>query len=269
MTSAEASPTAMAAEASAAASLASPPTASHKESAPSEGTEAAPKVKKINVLGFQLQASEDRARKLLIGAGFALAAINGFGLPFALPKMRKFLGAPYVPMKKYALEAMFVQVLPTWLRHRSAAEAVSVAESASLPLAGLKLVDFGSGDGRIVAAAARQGMHAVGYEINPYLVLLSKLKYRNVGPGTATFRWANAWNADLKNIDVMTVYGRTGDGLMAKIRAKCEREMPRNSAVVSHHFDMPGWEKLLVQDVQYLRLYDLSRLRSSPGTKPE
>ena len=35
------------------------------------------------------------------------------------------------------------------------------------PLTGLRLVDFGSGDGRIVAWAAKKGMHATGYELNP------------------------------------------------------------------------------------------------------
>ena len=34
-------------------------------------------------------------------------------------------------------------------------------------LQGLRLVDFGSGDGRIVAAAASKGMVATGYELNP------------------------------------------------------------------------------------------------------
>ena len=31
----------------------------------------------------------------------------------------------------------------------------------------LRLVDFGSGDGRIVQMAAEKGMHATGYELNP------------------------------------------------------------------------------------------------------
>jgi 2-polyprenyl-3-methyl-5-hydroxy-6-metoxy-1,4-benzoquinol methylase len=31
----------------------------------------------------------------------------------------------------------------------------------------LRLVDFGSGDGRIVQMAAEKGMRATGYELNP------------------------------------------------------------------------------------------------------
>lgn len=37
-----------------------------------------------------------------------------------------------------------------------------------------KLVDLGSGDGRIVIEAAKKGYEAVGYEINPWLVLYSR-----------------------------------------------------------------------------------------------
>jgi hypothetical protein len=36
-------------------------------------------------------------------------------------------------------------------------------------------VDLGSGDGRIVLAAGKHGFHGVGYELNPWLVLYSRL----------------------------------------------------------------------------------------------
>ncbi|CAK0792743.1 unnamed protein product [Prorocentrum cordatum] len=50
---------------------------------------------------------------------------------------------------------------------------------------------------------------------------------------------------------------------MEKAAAKCEAELPAHAAVVSHHFPMPGWERLLVQDVGGIKLYDLSRRSSS------
>lgn len=37
------------------------------------------------------------------------------------------------------------------------------------------LVDIGSGDGRVLRLASRLGAHAVGYEINPILVVISRL----------------------------------------------------------------------------------------------
>merc|ERR1719291_489115 len=105
-------------------------------------------------------------------------------------------------------------------------------------------------------------MQAIGYELNPYLVWWSRLltRRRLIGaPGSGEIRWANAWSADLSQTDVVTVYGRPGDGLMEKAAAKCEAELPPHAVVVSHYFDIPGWERLLVQDVQGLKLYDLSR----------
>mmetsp|Transcript_113692 Transcript_113692/g.294440 ORF Transcript_113692/g.294440 Transcript_113692/m.294440 type:complete len:300 (-) Transcript_113692:85-984(-) len=219
---------------------------------PSAGVEG-PKKKRISVLGMQISATEQGAKKALIGAGALLIAVNGIGLPFILPKLtRRFLGAPYLPMKRTAVDVLFDRVLPTW------------AANSGRTVPGLRLVDFGSGDGRVVAAAASRGMKAVGYELNPYLVLWSWLRTRGTlaaapAPGSGELRWANAWTAELRNVDVVTIYGRPGDGLMERAAAKCEAELPPTAAVVSHHFDVPGWERLLVQDVEGLKLYDLSR----------
>ena len=63
-----------------------------------------------------------------------------------------FIGAPYVPShKKYV---------------RRAFEHFGFGE-------GDVLVDAGSGDGIVLRIASKQGMRAIGYEINPVLVLIS------------------------------------------------------------------------------------------------
>eukprot|EP00931_Biecheleriopsis_adriatica_P024084 TRINITY_DN15094_c0_g1_i1.p1 TRINITY_DN15094_c0_g1~~TRINITY_DN15094_c0_g1_i1.p1 ORF type:complete len:288 (+),score=51.98 TRINITY_DN15094_c0_g1_i1:68-865(+) len=220
--------------------------------------------KRINLLGFQVEASESKAKKALVGATAFLVVMNGLGLPFVLPKMRRFLGAPYVPMKRHVVQVLFDRVLPTWAASRQAAGASSGAGS----LTGLRLVDFGSGDGRIVAAAAASGMHAVGYELNPYLYFWSQLRSRSTiasAPGSGELRWANAWSADLRDVDIVTVYGRPGDAFMEQTAVKLEQELPSHAAVVSHFFDIPGWERFLVQDVEGLKVYDLSLRSLRPG----
>mmetsp|Transcript_59694 Transcript_59694/g.106128 ORF Transcript_59694/g.106128 Transcript_59694/m.106128 type:complete len:246 (+) Transcript_59694:85-822(+) len=228
------------------------------------------KKKKLKILGFQVfEASEAKAKKAFVGACTFLVVINGIGLPFMLPKLKRFLGAPYVPMKRHAVEVLFGRVLPTWAESRPAAS----SRSGAGPLEGLRLVDFGSGDGRIVAAAADRGMQAIGYELNPYLFFWSKLRSQrtlSAASGTGSFHWANAWSADLRKVDVVTVYGRPGDAFMQRTAEKCEQELPPNAAVVSHFFEIPGWERFLVQDVEGLKLYDLSRRgRTSASTAPE
>eukprot|EP00411_Alexandrium_monilatum_P027773 CAMPEP_0175370354 /NCGR_PEP_ID=MMETSP0095-20121207/21164_1 /TAXON_ID=311494 /ORGANISM="Alexandrium monilatum, Strain CCMP3105" /LENGTH=301 /DNA_ID=CAMNT_0016668499 /DNA_START=28 /DNA_END=933 /DNA_ORIENTATION=- len=226
---------------------------------PAEPAGEAPRKKQIKLFGFQFSVSEQGARRALVGASGFLLVLNGLGLPFILPKLRTFLGAPYVPMKRQVVDVLFDRVLPTWASHRGRA------------LPGLRLVDIGSGDGRVVAAAASRGLHAVGYEVNPYLVWWSRFRNRRAltqASGSAEIRWANAWSADLRGTDVVTMYGRPGDGLMERAAAKCEAELPPHAAVVSHFFDIPGWERLLVQDVHGLKLYDLSlRSRPGPGSK--
>lgn len=226
--------------------------------------------KSLKFLGLEVSASERTAKRAFVGATTFLVVINGLGLPFILPKLRRYLGAPYVPMKRAAVEVLFDRVLPTWAASRRIARGSTAAGSG--PLAGLRLVDFGSGDGRIVAAAASRGMHAVGFELNPYLWFWSRLRTRRLMPslnttpssGSLQLRWANAWTADLRNVDVVTVYGRPGDGLMERTAEKCEKELPPHAAVISHFFDIPGWERLLVQDVEGLKLYDLSLLKRGP-----
>mmetsp|Transcript_132900 Transcript_132900/g.230935 ORF Transcript_132900/g.230935 Transcript_132900/m.230935 type:complete len:305 (+) Transcript_132900:86-1000(+) len=236
------------------------------------GSDGDVKMKRLEILGFKFAASERSAQRALVGASFLLFSVNGLMLPFLLPKLRAFLGAPYLPMRRQYVETLFDRVLPAW----AASKGVSAAPTGSGaagggPLAGLRLVDFGSGDGRLVQAAASRGMQAVGYELNPYLVWWSRLRaWRGRLPitacaGSAEIRWANAWAADLRTADVVTVYGRPGDNLMARIAEKFEAELPPRAAVVSHVFHIPGWERLLVQDVDGLKLYDLSRRHRLPS----
>lgn len=77
---------------------------------------------------------------------------------------------------------------------------------------GETVVDLGSGDGRLLIAAALSGAHAIGYEINPYLVLFTKLKSQLTPAqvrGLISTKRTNLWKADLKIADVIFVYGRT------------------------------------------------------------
>jgi len=225
--------------------------------------------KKISFFGMNISAREETAKKALMGAGAVLLLVNGIGIPFVLPKLtQRYLGAPYLPMKSHNVNVLFDRVLPSWLESRTASSAASASSNQKLPLAGLRLIDFGSGDGRIVACAAQHGMKAVGFEVNPWLAMWSKLKTRRAislapEPGSGKLRWANAWNESFADVDVVTIYGRPGDGVMARAARKFEDELPSSAAVVSHHFDIPGWENYLVQDIEGLKVYDMSRRDSS------
>ncbi len=72
---------------------------------------------------------------------------------------------------------------------------------------GMKVYDLGSGDATLLFRAAALGATAVGLEINPFLVLWSRLRVL-VSPyrGKITVHWQNFWRADLGDADVVFVY---------------------------------------------------------------
>lgn len=106
---------------------------------------------------------------------------------------------------------------------------------------GEKLIDLGSGDGRILLAAARFGALATGYEINPFLVFLSRWRLRKVGlQNKAKVIRGNLWWADLRETDIVTLY--LIDYRMGALEKKLQRELKSGSRVVSSTFRFPTWK---------------------------
>ncbi len=80
-----------------------------------------------------------------------------------------------------------------------------------IKLAGIKrnetVIDLGSGDGRLLFAAANAGARSIGYELNPFLVLISRFHAHLKGQSeNITVKRQNLWRADLKVADVIFVY---------------------------------------------------------------
>jgi len=123
-----------------------------------------------------------------------------------------------------------------------------------------RMVDLGSGDGRVVVQAALQGYHATGVEINPYLVFLSRRKAAAAGAHNARFVWGNIWTYDLSATDVVYFFGRPGGGVMSRFRSRVESPGSRVAYAVSSHFDVPGWERALLQNSNGIRLYDVRKM---------
>lgn len=72
---------------------------------------------------------------------------------------------------------------------------------------GETVVDLGSGDGRLLFRAADVGAFGVGYEINPFMIIISKIK-RSLKGYDQEVKILNQsmWEADLKVADVILVY---------------------------------------------------------------
>ena len=69
---------------------------------------------------------------------------------------------------------------------------------------GDKVAELGSGNGKLVIEFAKLGAEIHGYEINPFLVLLSKWKINREGLKEKAFvHWKNFWSVNLGEFDVV------------------------------------------------------------------
>jgi SAM-dependent methyltransferase len=102
------------------------------------------------------------------------------------------------------------------------------------------VMDLGSGDGRIVIAAAKRGARAIGVEFNPDMVELSRNNARKEGVAdTATFVNGDIFETDFSRATVITMY--LLPDLNMRLRPKI-LEMKPGTRVVSHAFSMEDWE---------------------------
>lgn len=128
------------------------------------------------------------------------------------------------------------------------------------------LYDLGSGDGRLVLAAARRGGRAVGIEIDRSLIERSQTQAEAEGLShLVEFRCQSFFDADLENATVVTAY------LLHKVnlalRPKLLAELAPGSRIVSHSFDMDDWEphKHITVEDKWLFLWTVpERENSSP-----
>ena len=101
--------------------------------------------------------------------------------------------------------------------------------------------DLGSGDGRIVIAAAKKyGARGVGIEINPQLVAESNASAHTAGVAhLVQFLQGDLFAADFSAATVVTLY--LGPSLNERIKPRLLRELRPGTRVVSHVYDMLGW----------------------------
>ncbi|MFN4282140.1 MAG: SAM-dependent methyltransferase [Alphaproteobacteria bacterium] len=102
------------------------------------------------------------------------------------------------------------------------------------------LIDLGSGDGRIVIAAARDfGARALGIELNGNLVKLSEANARAAGVADrAIFRQEDIFKTDLAGASVVTMF------LYPRINLQLRPsllDLAPGTRIVSHFHDMADW----------------------------
>jgi SAM-dependent methyltransferase len=117
---------------------------------------------------------------------------------------------------------------------------------AMLEIAGVNssdvVYDLGSGDGRIVIAAARKhGARGVGIEIDPALVKRATDNAAAAGVSDRVrFVTQDVFTSDISEATVVTLY--LLQSLNERLRPKLVRELKPGTRVVSHVFNMgPEW----------------------------
>ena len=106
---------------------------------------------------------------------------------------------------------------------------------------GQTYIELGSGDGRLVAAAAKKGARAIGYEVNPLLWFISWLRILRLKD--AHVQLANFWSKDIGSADVVMAFlvPRT----MPRLEKKLVKEMKPGSKFVSYVFRLPNRDPAL------------------------
>jgi SAM-dependent methyltransferase len=141
------------------------------------------------------------------------------------------IGAPWLPVRKQDIEAAFqlIEIKPDD-----------------------QVVDLGSGDGRLLIEAAKRGAGVTGYELNPFMAWLSRIRLARYA-NRATIHGRNLLEADLKDTTVLFVFGL--EWIMPKISGKLLAEARHEIRIVSFAFALPGLVE--VKRIGIARLYRL------------
>ncbi|MGC9046561.1 MAG: hypothetical protein ACP5IC_00335 [Minisyncoccia bacterium] len=119
------------------------------------------------------------------------------------------------------------------------------------PKPGEKMVDLGSGDGRLVIAFAEQGIESHGYEINLFLVLYSRWQiYRKHLQDKAFIHWNNFNKCNFKDYDIFVIY--LFPEILEKFEDRFINETKPSVKIISNTFQFQKLKYALTQDSIYL-----------------
>lgn len=135
---------------------------------------------------------------------------------FGLFALGAVLGAPYVPILR-----------------KSGNDLLDMVDLKK----GATIIDLGSGDGAFALQAAERGYQVIGYEINPILVMVARIRTFKYRKQVAIYL-RDFWRVELPEADAIYVF--LIDRYMQKLGDKLKAELKRPTLVVSHVFRIPG-----------------------------
>jgi len=152
---------------------------------------------------------------LIFLISFLITLAYFFVIPF-------FFGAPYEPSRGKALKSII---------------------KFTNPKSGDKIAELGSGDGRICIALAKnlQKIEIHGFEINPFLVWISRRKIKKLGlQNKIKIYWKNFFKEDLSRYNKIVMF--QFNTITNKLSKKFKKELKPGSIIVSHWWKLPEWK---------------------------
>lgn len=149
---------------------------------------------------------------LLVGITFSLGSLSA---------------APWVPMRQADVE----RVIGLIKKYRQSSA---------------RLVELGSGDGRLLSTATKHGFLATGYEIS-LLPLLISFGRRLLARTNFQVKYQSLWSADVSRAEIIFVF--LMPGIMPNLVNKFAKELAPKTLVVSYTWPIPTWAPLEVSDL--------------------
>ena len=115
-----------------------------------------------------------------------------------------------------------------------------------------KVLELGSGNGKVVLAIARNGINVDGIEINPILVFISRRAIKKAGlDNRARILWGSFWHFNIESYYLVTFYAVTH--IMKKLNLKLDKELQPGSIAISNYFKLPN--KKSIRTLGKLKVY--------------
>lgn len=116
--------------------------------------------------------------------------------------------------------------------------------------------DLGSGDGRLVIAAAGKCRKAVGVEIDLLRVFISLVKIKVFGLKNARIILGDIFKQDFKDANVVFLFLKQGanDKLQNKLA-----KLKKGTRIVSHYWTFSGWNPIKKDEKLKIYLYIIGK----------
>ncbi len=140
-------------------------------------------------------------------------------------------GAPWVPMRQVDVE--------------------KILDDCRLPKGGI-LIELGCGDGRLLKAAAKRNIKAIGYEINPLMWLIAWVINIRYYPKVRV-RLGNFWWSDWRHADAVVTF--LVPRSMSRLEQKAKQELKQGARLLSYVFVLPNKKAVKKHDRWYVYDY--------------